>query len=153
MSTGNSQVFANPPVVTFCPEDTACPSCHERMKVLKTRERNLALYSVGTITAHETLYSCPACGYAALSKELASLAPPRNTFGYDVMIYIGGAVFRHARNEREIRAHLQKRGISISASEVGLLANKYICYLACAHRETTAALRMHMQPIFSDQII
>ena len=145
MSTGNQQVFANHPAVTFSPEDTACPICHKRMKVLKTRERNLALYSVGTITAHETLYSCPACGYTAPSQELASLAPPRNSFGYDVMIYIGEAVFRHARNEQETRAHLQKRGISISASEVGLLAKKYICYLACAHRETTAALKMHMQ--------
>ena len=145
MSTGNQQVFANSPIVTFSAENTVCPSCHGRMKVLKTRERNLALYSVGTITAHETVYSCPVCGYMAPSQELASLAPPRNTFGYDVMIYIGEAIFRHARNEREIRAHLQERGISISASEVGLLADKYICYLACAHRETTAALRTHMQ--------
>jgi len=115
------------------------------MKVLKTRERNLALYSVGTITAHETVYSCPTCGYTPPSQELASLAPPRSTYGYDVIIYIGESVFRHARNEQEIRAHLLKRGIPISASEVGLLAKKYICYLACAHRETTAALKTHMQ--------
>jgi len=145
MSTGNRQVFADSPTVAFSPESTACPSCHERMKVLKTRERSLALYSVGTITAHETVYGCPACGCTAPSQELASLAPPRNTFGYDVIIYIGEAVFRYARNEQEIRAHLLKRGIPISASEVGLLAKKYICYLACAHRETAAALKTHMQ--------
>lgn len=114
------------------------------MQVQKTRDRNLALYSVGTITTHETLYRCAACNHTARSQELAALAPPRHTFGYDVIIYIGEAVFRHARNEQEIRTHLHKRGIPISASEVALLAKKFICYLACAHRESTEVLRSHM---------
>lgn len=73
------------------------------------------------------------------------MAPPRHSFGYDVIIYIGEAAFRHTRNEQEIRNHLQQRGISISASETALLARKYICYLACAHRESTEALRSHMK--------
>jgi hypothetical protein len=141
----NRQVFARQPVVDFVTERTTCPFCHVRMKVWKTRRRKLALYSVGTITAHETLYRCPACNYTAGSQELATLAPPRHAFGYDVIIYIGEAVFRHARNVQEIRDHLHKRGISISAGEVALLANKYICYLACAHRERTEALRSHME--------
>lgn len=115
------------------------------MKVRKTRHRKLALYSVGIISAHETLYCCSACNYTAGSQELAALAPPRHTFGYDVIIYIGEAVFRHARNEQEIRDHLQKRGIPISVSEVALLAKKYICYPACAHQEGTEALRSHMK--------
>ena len=141
----NRQVFARQPVVDFVTERTTCPFCHVRMKVWKTRRRKLALYSVGTITAHETLYKCPACNYTAGSQELATLAPPRHAFGYDVIIYIGEAIFRHARNVQEIRDHLHKRGISISAGEVALLANKYICYLACAHRERTEALRSHME--------
>jgi hypothetical protein len=141
----NRQVFARQPVVDFVTERTTCPFCHVRMKVWKTRRRKLALYSVGTITAHETLYKCPACNYTAGSQELATLAPPRHAFGYDVIIYIGEAIFRHTRNVQEIRDHLHKRGISISAGEVALLANKYICYLACAHRERTEALRSHME--------
>lgn len=110
----------------------------------KTRKRTLTLYSVGTITAHQTLYVCPQCGYISQSRELAALAPARHTFGYDVMVYVGEAVFRHFSTDQEVKSHLRERGITISASEVALLAKKYMCYLASAHRESQALLKKHL---------
>jgi len=113
--------------------------------VKKTRKRSLALFSVGTITARETLYTCSVCGHTAGSEELAALAPPRHTFGYDVMVYVGMSLFLQSRNEREIRERLADRAITISASEVALLAKKFICYLAIAHRESSSLIKSHME--------
>jgi len=115
------------------------------MGVKKTRKRSLALYSVGFITARETLYTCNACGHTVGSEELAALAPHRHTFGYDVMVQVGMSLFLQSRNEREIREQLANRGIRISASEVALLAKKFICYLAIAHRESSRLIKSYME--------
>ncbi len=115
------------------------------MRVKKTRKRSLALFSVGFITARETLFACSVCGHTTGSEELAALAPPRHTFGYDVMVYVGRSLFLQCRNEREVRERLADRGITISASEVALLAKKFICYLAIAHRESSSLIKSHME--------
>jgi len=132
-------------VVVFRQEDSACPCCYHSMKVQKTRKRTVFLYAMGPISACETILVCPHCGHTIGSEELETLVPPRHRFGYDVITYIGEAVFRRCLSETGIQEHLGEQGIRISTSEIALLTKKYIGYLAIAHRESDEALRLHLE--------
>jgi len=78
------------------------------------------------------------------SEELRSLAPHRCTFGYDVIVHVGYALFIHCRSEREIMRDLAERNISISDREISFLGKKFITYLALAHRESRQRIRETM---------
>ena len=141
----NRQVFQKQPVLLFRPELGECPQCHLAMKVQKTRKRTIVLYSTGPVTACETIMVCPQCSHTSGSQELAALVAARHTFGYDVITYIGQALFVKSRSDQEIQSHLNDRGIQISASEIAVLAKKYICYLALAHEECAEALKVQLE--------
>ena len=78
------------------------------------------------------------------SQELRSLTPHRGQFGFDVIEFIGTALFVHCRNELAIQADLAARNIPISTSEIGFLGKRFIFYLAIAHRQCHAQLRHYM---------
>jgi hypothetical protein len=104
---------------------------------------------LGCFTAHETLLRCEHCQndtiYAA--PELSRLAPSGCTFGYDVLIFIGKALFLRHRRAQEITDELRARHIRLSPSEVGYLGKKFVVYLALAHRQSAPGLKeaMHAQ--------
>jgi len=79
------------------------------------------------------------------SRELQSLAPPRCTFGYDVIVYVGYALFVDCRSGQEIIEELAARNISISDREISFLGKKFLTYLALAHRESLKEIRKAMQ--------
>lgn len=78
-------------------------------------------------------------------RNLLAFVAARHTFGYDVIAYIEKALFVESRSDQEIQAHLNDRGIKISASEIAVLAKKYIFYLALAHEECAKALKMQLE--------
>jgi len=78
------------------------------------------------------------------SRELRNLAPERCKFGYDVMEYVGRALFVECRRDIDIVADLKNRNIEISDSEVPFLGKKFIIYLAIAHRESRDRIRSGM---------
>ena len=56
---------------------------------------------IGKFYAKETvLYNSQGAVYH--SRQLRSLAPYRCTYGYDVLVYVGGALFLHCRTEQQI---------------------------------------------------
>jgi hypothetical protein len=115
--------------------------------VKKTRTKTVHTLPLGCFTAHETLLQCDHCPnqeiYAA--EELSRLAPSGCTFGYDVVIFVGKALFCQQRRTQEIVEELRSRNIRISAREVGYLGKKFVVYLALAHRQSAPRLKEVMR--------
>ena len=99
---------------------------------------------IGPFRAKETILHCPGEGIRYVSKELRSLAPYRCTYGYDVLVYVGYALFIRSRSDQEIIRELKEKNISISDREISFLGKKFITYLAIAHRESRDRLKEEM---------
>jgi len=96
---------------------------------------------IGTFRAHETISFCAPCRTDYGSDELHSLKPSRSRFGYDVLVYVGRAMFGECRNEEEIQHHLKLKHVLISRREISYLAQKFIIYLSIAHRQSQRGIK------------
>jgi hypothetical protein len=101
---------------------------------------------IGHFIAHETQGYCPRCADRPIfrSEELHQLVPPRAQYGYDVMEFVGQAMFLRCRNVIEIRRELSERNIRISKREIGYLGQRFIVYLALAHEQNQAKIKQFM---------
>ena len=104
----------------------------------------MATLVIGQFEAMETQRHCRRCGTHGRCDELRSLTPHRGQFGFDVIEWVGRAVFVEGRNERAVQGELAARNIPISTSEIGFLSKRFIVYLALAHRACQDALREHL---------
>ena len=136
-------LFPRQPRLHFSPVTAAC-HCGAELLVLKTKTKRLATLAIGHFEALETQRYCCYCGDRYRSEELRSLTPHRGQFGFDVIEYIGRALFVQCHNALEVQADLAARNIAISTSEIGFLGKRFIVYLALAHRECHAELKQHM---------
>lgn len=100
---------------------------------------------IGAFKARETILLCQKCKRTYGSEELQKLKPAGGTFGYEVIVYVGRAMFQRFRNEKEIKQELAKKHVEISERGVSLLAKKFIVYLSLAHRESREKLKQLMQ--------
>jgi len=95
---------------------------------------------------------CRMCDCVHRSEQLCNLVPPGANFGYDVLIYVGKALYLTHRSEEDVVAELDRKNIHISPGGVSLLGRKFIVYLAIAHercaKEITAAMRLRGGYIF-----
>lgn len=121
-----------------------CPKCGKKLKVLKTRRRRVSTLPIGTFIAYEALYHCPKDNVIRRSEYLRSIVPDCSSFGFDIFVRIGKALFLESRSEAEIIRDMASRNIQISASEIAYLGKKFIAYLATAHSESQLELRRHM---------
>ena len=126
----------------------SCPHCKKALLVLKTQTRTITTLTIGTFNAHETIRTCvnPLCGHDDLyeSGELTQLVPHQGRFGYDVIVFIGMQLFIKCRSEGDVVAALREKGVSISRSEIGVLARKFVVYLSILHQECKVPLRTYM---------
>lgn len=147
LNTSASKLFPVRPTIFFEPETERCPVCTDRVKVLKTKPRELSTLLIGDFVAWETKLHCPRCDLIFGSEQLSCLVPKGAKFGYDVLVYVGKAFFLRCRNAKEIATELKEKNIRICTSEVSYLARKFVMYLALAHRKvqrkTKAYLHMH----------
>jgi hypothetical protein len=145
-SVSMSELFAEPPDITFPTEEDVCPLCGGRLKVRKTVVRTVATMDVGTFRAHETVMACDRCEEAppVRSEQLAELVPPGCRFGCDVMTFVGRAVFDRLHPAADVVAELRDRRIGISESQVRELAARFIVSLGIAHAECAPRLREHL---------
>ena len=100
---------------------------------------------IGPFYANETILKCPQCNKGFHSEEIQSLVPYKCKFGFDVMVYVGKALFTKFRGVREIIEELAVRNITISDREISFLGKKFIIYLALAHSESTEQLKKYME--------
>jgi hypothetical protein len=142
MDTSPGTLFPEPPVIRFTPKEKEC-SCGTRLLVQKTRKKTV-LKMTGPLIAHETIRQCPACGKVFGSHTLLQLAPARSNVSYDVMVFVGRAMYQRHRTTEEIRAELAVRNVFLSPSEINYLGRKFILYLARAHRQAMPRIRETM---------
>ena len=140
----NSHLFPKPPTVDFQPEDTVCPNCKVQLQVQKTRERSVTTLHIGTFNAHETVMICAGCNQVYYSEELQQLVPFGACIGYDVMVFVGKALFLRHRNTQDVLHELTEKNIFISASEVAYLGKRFIVYLSLAHQQSADNIRTAM---------
>jgi hypothetical protein len=139
-----SKLFPQRPTIHFYPRQEICPKCNVTLKVQKTNTKTVVTMGIGAFNAKETVLHCPQCQKIFFSETLKALVPEGGTFGFDIINYVGRAIFTHYRNEQEIVNELAAKNISISDREVSYLGKKFIAYLALAHRESHKALRKAM---------
>ncbi len=147
MLTGISTVslFPQPPRIDFRPHDTHCSCGHAHLKVLKTQTRTVLTLHIGKFYARHTVLICPGCQRTYRSGQLDTLVPPGSNFGYDILVWVGRALFLRHRNEREVVNELADRNIEISSSEVSFLGRRFITYLALAHQQSTPRIQADMR--------
>jgi hypothetical protein len=139
-------LFPEKPLIRFVPDLSHCPRCHRATQVRKTHTRKIATLCIGDFIAHETQGYCPHCVDRPVFRaaELHQLVPRGARYGYDVMVYVGQALFLRCRNGKEIRCELSEKNIRISQRAVGYLGQRFIVYLALVHEQSQAKLKQFM---------
>lgn len=140
-------LFAQPPTVPFRPAQANCPDCQAPLQVYKTQRRTVQSFSLGRFSAHETLLHCTHCPSDTLyaAESLSQLVPSGCTYGYDVLVFVGQALFVRHRQTEDIIQELRTRQVRLSPSEVGYLGKKFVVYLALAHRQSAPSLQQAMR--------
>ena len=135
-----SSLFAEKPTIDFDPRSEAAQG---DLRVLKRSKKNVVTLAIGPFCARETVLQDSEGGIYH-SRQLRALSPYRCTFGYDVLVYVGRALFVEGYNERQIIAALGGKNVSLSAREISFLGKKFILYLALAHRQSRQRLKQAM---------
>ena len=133
-------LFKQKPTINFCPQLKGCAG---DLKVLKSRKKNVITLDIGPFRAKETILN-NGNGSVYRSEQLRALTPHRCTYGYDVLVYVGRALFIHSRNEQQIIEDLGKKNVLISPRQIGFLGKKFIVYLAIAHQQSRQRLKQEM---------
>ena len=109
LETSSAALFREPPAIRFQPERRQC-QCGGPLRVRKTRRKKV-LTLAGPLVAHETLSYCPECGAVYGSEALRAMVPPRSTVAYDVLVFVGRALFQRHRTTEETLAELAGRHV------------------------------------------
>jgi hypothetical protein len=99
----------------------------------------------GPFLAHETILECQPCYRTFDSEALLRLVPSRCNVAYDVLVFVGDALFKRCRTTQEVLAELADRNVRLSPSEIDYLGRKFIMYLAMGHRQATPRIREAMK--------
>ena len=137
-------LFAERPIIAFYPEVERCPDCGSSLEIQKTWTKIVVTMDIGAFYAKETVLQCPHDRAVFPCSQLRSLVPAQGTYGFDVIVEVGMALFVHGRNELEILKALGVQNVFISEREIGYLGRKFVIYLALAHRESEEALAHSM---------
>ena len=139
-------LFPTPPLIEFRSSLDKCSICGGALKVQKTRPRIVTTLHIGRFYAREVILACSKCGCKHRCEQLCNLVPPSANFGYDVLVYVGKALYIRHRSEEEVVAELAERNIQISPRGASSLGSKFIVYLAIAHDrcsdDITEAMRL-----------
>jgi len=141
--TRPSVLFPQAPLVRFVPEKQAC-TCGDELVVQKTRRKKV-LSMMGPFVAHETVAQCSLCARTFHSDALLRLVASRCNVAYDVLVFVGQALYRGHRNSREVRNQLIARNVRLSVSEIEYLGRKFVTYLALGHQQATPRIRQAME--------
>ena len=100
--------------------------------------------NIGEFKTIEIQKKCAPCQNIYRSKELRSLTPHGGQFGFDVIEFIGSALFIDCSNESQIQSELALRNITISKNEISFLGKRFIVYLLLAHQASHVELKHHL---------
>ena len=137
-------LFPKEPTLRFVPQEHECPVCSSSLHIQKNWVKDVVTMDIGSFHAKETVMMCPHGHGTFVSEQLRNLAPANGTFGFDVIVKVGYALFIHCRNNQEVMAELAAQNVFISEREISYLGQKFIIYLAIAHRQSQSGLRDFM---------
>lgn len=140
----NFTSFDIPPTFDFIAEDEICLKDSGQLNILKTDTRTKKTMKIGNFRAREIIKVCPKCGIQYRSKELSGIVPPSCNFGYDVLVYVGTALFVKYLPDQAIVEQLAVSNVNISPSEIAYLGKKFIAYLTLAHRKSAPRIKGQM---------
>lgn len=143
-STSAIALFPETPTIYFYPEPYECPDCGSTLHVRKTRPKTVVTMDIGAFRAKETVLFCPHDQLVFSSRQLRRLVPKKGTFGFDVIVEVGQALFIHCRNNKEVMKDLAANNVFMSEREISYLGRKFIIYLALAHHQSQPRLREFM---------
>jgi len=135
-------LFPKSPNLYFGADQQCC--CEHTLYVLKTTKKKVATISIGTFYAYETKLICRVCKHN-YGTTLTKIVPAKCRFGFDVIEYVGKALFIRYRQDAEIQEELKEKNIAISLREIAYLGEKFIVYLALAHQENQDKIKQHLQ--------
>jgi len=138
------RLFPSIPTLYFRPLGRVC-HCKGKLNIHKTRTRRIACLSIGEFNAHITQLVCVTCGEVTKDKTLDSVVSPQSKFSFDVIVYIGEALFLHHKSDSEIQRLLHESNITISLREISHLGKKFIVYLTRCHQAADDRIKQHMQ--------
>ena len=133
------------PTIHIEPEESVC-SCktHPKLNVMKTKTREVRTMHIGPFQVHETLKVCPikGCKKKYRYTGLDTFLPQGSNFGYDVIAYVGDALWGKSHTPLQIQADLkQQNNLTISESEISLLAKKFVHYVVEAQRDKQTEIK------------
>ena len=105
-------LFARTPTARFVPSDYNCVRCGKKLKVLKTHTKTAATLEIGLVRIHETIKHCDSCYGIYRSDEPRKLIPHGCRSGFNVLVYVGIALFVECRNEKQIKAEFKSLNLT-----------------------------------------
>jgi len=112
--------------------------------VYYTNTRKICTLHIGLFKAHLSVSHCPDCNEVYHPEAVTRLVPEYCNIGYDVLVYIGQLLFVDHHTISETLTRLEKCNIHISASEISVLAKRYIVCLAIAHKQSREKIKQHI---------
>ena len=92
--------------------------CASDLLIYKTSRKALITLDIGEFQAVEVQKKCTPCQTIYRSEELRALTPHGGKFGFDVIEFIGTALFIRCCNESQIQSELALRNVTISENEI-----------------------------------
>ncbi|KPA14738.1 hypothetical protein MHK_005054 [Candidatus Magnetomorum sp. HK-1] len=138
-------LFKDTPDLKFFPQHDICPHCNSTLHVQKTLRTTPITMDIGPFQAKETILQCPQDRTIFHSELLRKLTPVKGTFGYDVIVHVGKALFINSQDNLSIMKDLASENIPISEREISYLGKKFVTYLSLAHRESREQIRNLMK--------
>ena len=118
-----------------------CP-CGFPTKVQKTQKREkIVTLQIGRFALHETVKHCPNCQRVFRHEEVKNFVPEFCNFGFDVIEYVGRALFLEYHTLEEVMGALREKNVFISDREVSYLGRKFIYYLVQAQQDKSSEIK------------
>lgn len=133
-------IFPRAPTISVEAKETMCP-CGKALKVQKTLKRKIVTLEIGKLEVYETVKWCPDCQAVFRNNDLRRFTPEYCNYGYDIIEYVGRALFQEYRTIEQIRGALREKNVIISDREIPYLGRKFIFYLAWAHKDKSPEIK------------
>jgi hypothetical protein len=138
---------AHIPCIDFVAEAEHCPVCGAAVHAHKSKRRRVVTVQAGAFVVREVRKRCGSDSThpVMVSERLSRLVPPRQGYGYDLIVQV--ALARYLRNlqREEIRAELlREHGIVVSDGSISNLCDRFLLLLEGLHRRRAPALRAAM---------
>ena len=139
-----NQLFLNEVDLYFRSSLLSCV-CGDPLKIYKTISREKSTLAIGDFTANITQSYCITCHKIYENEEIKFIIPKGSRFGYDIIEFIGRAMFIDHNSDEKIQDLLREKNISISLREIGYLGKKFIVYLALSHQDCRDKIKNYLK--------